>query len=135
MAKQEAKQVAQDAVDLSELPLNTLEDYRHYARQARKLGRPVKIPPGHLHKQVKFKFERFDQPENVLKFIVVNENIDWRGELIPGQIYTLPEPVVTHLNNRSVPIYGEVPVNDGGPTRTETKLIGERSRFNCKYVG
>lgn len=122
------------AVDLQKMPLKSIEDYKAYNQEARRAGVPVKIPPNSLHKQFKIKFERFDQPENVLKFIVVNADVDYEGELIPGKIYILPEPVVRHLDSRAVPIYSEVEVRDGGETRTETRQTGERSRFVCRFL-
>lgn len=122
------------AVDLLDMPLKTLEDYKKYNIQARKAGIPVKIPPAELHRQIKIKFERFDQPENVLKFCVVNQHIDFTGELKPGRVYTLPEPVVRHLDSRASPVFAEVEVKDGSETRTETRQVSERSRFMCRVM-
>ena len=62
------------------------------------------------------------------------KDIDWEGQLIPGQIYDLPTPVVKYLNAISEPIYGEVAVNDGSGTKSETKQIGEKSKFSCQVV-
>lgn len=131
----EERQSARSAsVDLQKLPLKTIEDYKEYNMQARRAGVPVKIPPAHLHKQFKIKFERFDQPDNVLKFCVVNENIDFTGQLIPGKTYVLPEPVVRHLDSRCFAVYGEVEVKDGSETKIETRQVGERSRFICRFI-
>jgi hypothetical protein len=130
---QEVKPAAVD-VDLSTMPLKTLEDYREYNREARKQGRPVRIPPSELHKQLKVKFQRFDQPENVLKVRRRSAEIDFTGQLKPGGIYTLPKPIVDFLNGLAEPIYAEVDVNDGGTTRKETKQVGERSRFSCQVL-
>lgn len=124
----------EDVIELSEMPLETIEDYAEYNKAARRLRRPIKIPPASLHKQVKIKFERFDQPENVLKFYVRNQEIEMKGQLKPGCVYTLPLPVVKFLNKLATPVYAEVDVNDGSTTKKETKQVGEKSRFSCQVV-
>lgn len=133
-AHEERQSARAAAVDLQKMPLKTIEDYKLYNEAARRASCPVKIPPSSLHKQYKIKFERFDQPDNVLKFLVVNADIDYQAELIPGHVYTLPEPVVRHLDSRAVPVYDEVEVREGGSVRTETKQVGERSRFVCRLL-
>ena len=130
--------------DFDTAELNTIEDYKIYNLHAHKAFReakknnpkanppiPVKVPPASLHKQIKVKFQRFDQPENVLKACVRNQEIDWKGQLIPGKIYDLPLPVVRFLNRLATPIFAEVRVEDGGEVKTETKQVGERNRFSC----
>jgi len=112
----------------------TLEDFVIYNKWARKNGRTIRVPTEEFHKKVKVKFQRFDQPENVLKARVRNKEIDWKGQLIPGQIYDLPKPVVKFLNGIAEPIYGEVEVKNGSDTKTETKKIGERARFSCQVI-
>lgn len=126
---------------------NTIEDFHtwnlhaHRAfREAKKTNPkcdppfPVKVPDESFHKKVKIKFQRFDQPENVLKVHVRNKTIDWKGQLKPGCIYELPLPVVKFLNKLAVPIFEEVRVDNGGSVRTETKQTGERNRFSCHLV-
>ena len=132
--KEAPRKRIEDAVDLNEMPLNTIEDYKAFNREARKLGIRVKIPPSELHKQIKIRFQRFDQPENVLKTYVRNADIEWKGELIPGQTYTLPLPVVQFLNKLATPIYEQVKCEDGSGKRTETKQVGEKPRFSCQIL-
>lgn len=132
--KETEQKKIEDAIELSEMPLQTIEDYAEYNRAARRLRRPIKIPPSDLYKQVKVKFERFDQPDNVLKFYVRNAEIEMKGQLKPGCVYNLPLPVVKFLNKLATPIYAEVDVNDGSETKKETKQVGEKSRFSCQVV-
>lgn len=129
--------------DFDSFKFESLEDFDVYNAHVRKHNRlclhernkmKVKVPDETFHKKVKVKFQRFDQPENVLKVRVRNKDIDWKGQLKPGGTYELPIPVVKFLNNLAVPIFDEVRVNDGGDTKTETRQVGERSRFSCQVV-
>lgn len=133
--------------DFDTFELKTIEDYKVYNREAHKLFReakknnpkavppvPVKVPPPELHKKVKVKFQRFDQPDNILKATVRNAEIHWEGQLIPGGTYELPLPVVKYLNRLSTPIFKEVEVNNGGEIVKETKQVGEKSRFSCQLL-
>ena len=95
---------------------------------------PVKVADESFHKKAKVKFQRFDQPENLLKVHVRNKDIDWKGQLKPGCVYDLPLPVVRFLNRLAVPIFAEVKSDVAGETRSETKQIGERNRFSCHLI-
>lgn len=121
----------------------TLADFDVYNAQVRKHNRfclhernkmHVKIPDASFHKSVKIKFQRFDQPENVLKVRVRNKDIDWTGQLRPGGTYELPIPVVRFLNKLAVPVFAEVKVDDGGDIKTETRQVSERARFSCQVL-
>jgi len=133
--------------DFDTFEIKTLEDYAIYNLHCHKAFReakkrnpkcdppfPVKVPDESFHKKMKVKFQRFDQPENVLKVRVLTKDIDWRGQLKPGRIYELPIPVIKFLNNLAVPIFAEVKSESGGETVTETKQIGERNRFSCHLM-
>ncbi len=129
--------------DFDTFKLEKLSDFDIYNSHVRKHNRfclhernkmKIKVPDESYHPKVKIKFQRFDQPENILKTIVRNKDIEWRGQLRPGGIYELPTPVVKFLNKLAVPIYSEVKVNDGGETVTETKQTGERARFSCQVI-
>lgn len=133
--------------DFDTCELKTLEDYALWNLHARKAFReakkhnprcdppiPVRVPDESFHKKIKVKFQRFDQPENLLKVMLRTKEIDWRGQLKPGCSYDLPLPVVRYLNNLSVPIFAEVKVENGGEVRTETKQVGERNRFSCHLL-
>lgn len=133
--------------DFDTFELKTLEDFDTWNMHARKAFREakktnpkcdppihVKVPDASFHKHVKVKFQRFDQPENVLKVKCRTKDIDWKGELKPGCIYDLPAPVVKFLNRLAVPIFAEVKVENSGDTKTETKQVGERNRFSCQQL-
>ncbi len=133
--------------DFDTFELKSLEDYAIWNLHARKAFReakkhnprcdppiPVRVPDETFHKKLKVKFQRFDQPENVLKVKCRTKDIDWLGQLKPGCTYELPLPVIRFLNNLSVPIFAEVKVENGGETKTETRQIGERNRFSCHVL-
>jgi len=158
MKKQQNPTVSLEAIRMSENPpkeefdfdafeCNTLEDYATWNYHAHKAFRnakkinpkadppiAVKIPPASMHKKVKIKFQRFDQPENLLKVRLRNKDIDWEGQIRPGGSYELPLPVVRFLNRLATPIFAEVKVEDGGEVKTETKQVGERNRFSCQVI-
>ncbi len=148
MSKKEiAPALEEKPFDFEDFELNTLEDYALWNKHAHKAFReakktnpkcdppiPVKVPDESFHKKVKVKFQRFDQPENVLKVKCRTKEIDWQGQLKPGCTYDLPLPVVRFLNNLAVPIFAEVKVENGGETKTETKQVGERNRFSCHLL-
>ena len=133
--------------DFDTFEIKTVEDFAIYNLHARRAFReakkhnprcdppiPVKVPDENFHKKMKVKFQRFDQPENVLKVHVRNKDIDWKGQLKPGCSYDLPLPVIRFLNRLSVPIFSEVKVENGGEVKTETKQVGERNRFSCHLL-
>jgi hypothetical protein len=145
--KTEVRSEEKPEFDFDTFEIKTLEDFQtwnlnaHRAfREAKKLNPkanppiPVKVPDESFHKKIKVKFQRFDQPENVLKVHVRNKDIDWKGQLKPGCTYDLPLPVVRFLNKLAVPIFAEVKVENGSDTRTETKQVGERNRFSCHVI-
>ena len=132
MKKVENVAVVED-IDPDTFEFKTIADFDVFNKWARKNGHPVRVPDGSYYKSVRVKFQRFDQPDNVLKARVRNRKIDWSGQLIPGQTYDLPQPVVKFLNGISEPIFSEIPI-DGSKTRTETKQTGEKSRFSCQVV-
>ena len=133
--------------DFDTFELKTLEDYAIWNLHARKAFReakkhnprcdppiPVRVADESFHKKMKVKFQRFDQPENVLKVKCRTKDIDWVGQLKPGCSYELPLPVIRFLNNLSVPIFAEVKIENGGETKTETRQVGERNRFSCHLL-
>jgi hypothetical protein len=114
--------------------ITKLEHFDIYNAWARKNKRPVKAPTEDFYPKYKVRFQRFDQPENVLKARVRKKHIDWTGQLKPGCTYNLCLPVIQYLNSLCEPIFAEVKVNEGSDVRSETKQVGERSRFSCQAL-
>ncbi len=144
--KEEQKEM-EKPFDFDTFEIKELSDYAIWNLHAHKAFReakkhnprcdppiPVRVPDETFHKKLKVKFQRFDQPENLLKLRVRTKEIDWRGQLKPGCNYDLPLPVIRFLNGLAVPIFAEVKVENGGEVRTETKQIGERNRFSCHLL-
>jgi hypothetical protein len=119
-----------------EMP-SKLEHFPIYAKYARKNKLPVKCPTEDHYPKMKVRFQRFDQPQNVLKCRIRNKDIDWQGQLIPGCVYELCMPVIQWLTSISEPVYAEVKVkHDAGGgkyvEKTETRQVSERARFSCQ---
>lgn len=113
----------------------TMEDYDQYNEWARRHKIPVKVPTEDFYEEkIKIKFQRFDQPENLLKCRVRNREIDWTGQLKPGCTYELVRPVIKFLTSLSVPKFAEVRVEKQEGVVTETRQVGEISRFSCQMA-
>ena len=132
-----------EVFDFETFNIETLEDFDIYNAHVRKHNRlclhernkmHIKVPDERFHKMVRVKFQRFEQPENILKVRIRNKEIDWKGQLKAGGTYTLPVPVIKFLNALAVPIFAEVKSEHGDVTHTETKQVGERSRFSCNVL-
>lgn len=147
MSKKEEKIEEEKPFDFDTFEIKTIEDIYTWNLHARKAFRaakqrnpkcdppiPIKVPDESFHKKMKIKFQRFDQPENVLKVCMRKKELEWKGQLKPGCTYELPIPVVKYLNKLSVPIFAEVKSESGGDIRSETKQVGERSRFSCHMI-
>lgn len=132
-----------EVFDFDTFKFTSLSDFDVYNAHVRKHNRfclhernkmHIKVPDASFHKHVKIKFQRFDQPENILKVRVRNKDIDWKGQLKAGGTYDLPIPVVKFLNNLAVPVFAEVKSEHGSAVHSETKQVGERNRFSCNVV-
>ncbi len=130
----ETEEVKEPVFDPETSEITKLEHFPIYNRWARKNKIPVKAPTEHFYPKYKVRFQRFDQPENVLKCRLRTSEIDWKGQLKPGNTYELPLPVIQWLNALAEPIFAEVAVNDGSGTRSETRQVGERARFSCQSM-
>jgi len=129
--------VLEQEYDPSEQLPTKLEHFAIYNKWARKNKMLVKCPDESFYPKMKVRFQRFEQPTNVLKCRVRNKDIDWTGQLIPGCVYDLCIPVIKWLTGLSEPVYAEVKIqNDAGGGRyvekTETKQVGDRPRFSCQ---
>jgi hypothetical protein len=147
MAKKNEMDSLEKEFDFDTFELKTLEDFKTWNLHAHKAFReakktnpkcdppvPVRVPDESFHKKIKIKFQRFDQPENILKVRCRTHEIDWRGELIPGRVYELPLAVIQFLNGLSTPIFAEVKIENGGESKTETQQVSERNRFSCHFM-
>lgn len=120
-------------------PPTKLEHFEIYNKWARKNKLPVKAPTEDFYPKIKVRFQRFDQPTNVLKARCRKKHIDWTGQLIPGGVYELCIPVIRWLTSLAEPIYAQVEVktdtgNGQWITKQETKQVGERARFSCQQM-
>lgn len=140
---QPIKDLKEQAFDFDNFELKTIADFEVYNAQVRKHNRgctharqkmSIKVPDESFYKKIKVKFQRFDQPENVLKARVRTKHIDWKGQLKPGGTYYLPVPVIEYLNKLAVPVFAEVRVEDGSDTKSETRQVSERNRFSCQVL-
>ena len=129
--------------DFDTFKFEKLEDFDVYNAHVRKHNRyciheknkmKIKVPDESFHKKIKVKFQRFDQPENVLKVRIRNKMIDWKGQLKAGGTYDLPIPVIKFLNALAVPVFAEVRSDHGDAVHTETKQVSERARFSCNVL-
>ena len=111
--------------------LNTLEDYRKYNKEARANGWRLKFPPHELHEIQKVKVTRLDgQGRNHIKVRLVTMahgmEIDYKGTIVPGEVYELPTPVIKHLERLAYPEYQQIKNPDGTSQTVET---GKLPRF------
>lgn len=129
--------------DFDSFQFGNVEDFDIYNAHVRRHNRTclheknrmkIRVPTEEFYKKVKIKFQRFEQQENVLKVRIRNKDIDWKGQLKSGGTYELPVPVIKFLNNLSTPIFAEVKSEHGNATHTETKQVGEQSRFSCNVL-
>lgn len=142
MAPAKTKTTPQEEFDFDTFEFKCLEDFKIYNDHVRKFNRTVdekkrmkiKVPDKSFHKTMKVKFQRFDQPQNVLKVYLRNAEIEYEAQLKASHTYDLPIPVIKFLNKLAVPIFKEVPVVEDGVTLTETKQVGEESRFSCQVT-
>jgi len=130
--RREDIEVAKD-FDPLKMDFKTMDDYDKYNNWARKNGRPVKVPTEDFHKKLRVKFQRFDQPENVLKSRLRTREIDWKGQLKPGKTYDMAMPVIRFLNGLHTPIFEDGIIEPGSEKREPVK-IGEKSRFSCQVL-
>lgn len=139
----EVPEEKREAFDFDTFKFEKVSDFDVYNAQVRKHNRlcvhernkmHVKVPDESFYRKVKVKFQRFDQPENILKVRIRNKEIDWKGQLKAGGTYDLPIPVIKFLNALAVPIFAEVKSEHGDAVHTETKQVGERARFSCNVI-
>lgn len=132
------KQAQQQEVDIEDMPLNTLRDYRLYNERARILNKklkilryPIKQCPVDLHPKQRIVFGRNDQPSNPLPVFVSNHLIHFDETLIPGKTYDLPECIINHLAEKGTPVWKWFDNPDGSK---ETRISHKEPRFQIRTV-
>jgi len=125
-------------VDIEDMPLNSLRDYRLYNEEARRLNHklkimryPIKPCPIELHPKQRVVFGRVDQPSNPLQVYLSNHLIDFKETLIPGKTYDLPDCVINYLAMKGDPIWKWQENKDGSK---ETVISHYNPRFTLRTI-
>ena len=123
---------------IEDMPLNSLRDYRLYNEEARKLNKkfrecryPIKQCPVELHPKQRVKVETTDGTRNPIPAYLSNHLIHFDQKLTPGQVYDLPECIISYLAEKGYPIWGWVNLPDGSK---ETRQIDKKPRFSLTNV-
>lgn len=124
--------------NIDDMPLESLKDYVAYNKKARALNKklgicryPAKQCPLELHPKQRVIFNRKDQPRNPLPVYFVNDIIEYKKTLIPGQTYDLPLCILDYLAGKGTPIWDWVQKPDGSK---ETKKVATDPRFALRSV-
>lgn len=135
-----AKQVVEELlkasqdIDLTKLPLKTVEDYQTYNHEARRQKKPVKFPPLTMFQYVKTKIIRNDGQKNNPLHVRIRDAelmLDYDKELPINQEIEIPYPVLSWINCRAKKCYKEVKYPDG---TSETVYSHDEPRFSCQMV-
>lgn len=125
-------------VEIEDMPLNSIRDYRLYNERARAMNKRLKICryqikpcPVELHPKQRVIFRRNDQPTNPLPVFLSNALIHYDEKLTPGQTYDLPECIVAYLSDKANPEWGWVHNADGS---SETKIVNRKPRFSLTPI-
>jgi len=134
----EALKTAEEQVNIDDMPLESLRDYRKYNEAARKLNKkfrecryPIKQCPVELHPKQKVVVHNNQQPNNPVKCFLSNELIHFDEMLYPGKEYELPECVIHHLGNLGNPVWKWKTLADGSK---ETFYDHKTPRFSIRTV-
>jgi hypothetical protein len=135
-AKEFAKELTNitKEIALEDMPLNTIEDYHAYNKEAKKRKKPVKFIPLSLFPHRKVRFVRMDgQSGNSchVKFVSGAHYINFDMELQDSVEYELPEPVIEYLNSRKTPKYKQQKFPDGTSTVVWSH---DKHRFACQMI-
>lgn len=125
-------------VDIDQMPLITLRDYKAYNAKARELNKklreckyPIKQCPVELHPKQRIVFGRNDQPSNMLPVYISDEMIHFDQKLYPGKTYDLPVYVVDYLSRKGVPVWKWFTLPDGSK---ETRIDHYEPRFAMRTI-
>jgi hypothetical protein len=127
-----------EPLEIDKMPLNCLEDYMAYNKEARKLNKklkicryPIKPCPVELHPQERIVFGRNDQPNNPLPVYKSDDIIDFKMKLYPGKTYDLPVYIVNYLMKKGTPEWKWADNPDGS---RETRISHYKPRFSIRSV-
>ena len=133
-----ATSTTQNEINLEDMPLETMDDYRRYNEKARAMNKklhilryPVKQCPVDLHPKQRVVFNRKDQPKNPLPVYKSDEMIEFKKTLIPGTAYDLPVYIVDYLAKKGVPQWDWIDKPNG---ERETVQVGVDPRFAIRNV-
>jgi hypothetical protein len=132
------KVVEEAKVNIEDMPLTCLREYRLYNEEARKLNKklrvcryPIKQCPIELHPKVRVKFGNNDKSMHPVAVMLSNHLIHYDEKLEPGKTYDLPECIVHYLSEKGYPIWGWVNLKDGSK---ETRVLNKVPRFSLTPV-
>jgi hypothetical protein len=127
-----------EKVAIEDMPLNSIRDYRLYneeaCRQNKKLRMcryPIKQCPVELHPTQRIKIANNDGTLNEIPVHLSNHLIHYDKKLIPGNIYDLPECIVSYLSNKGYPVWGWIEGKDGA---RETREVNKKPRFSISTI-
>lgn len=123
-----------DQIDLSTLPLETVDDYRNYNTEARKQKKPIKFCPPELYPMQKVKFRRVDNQKGSttkIRFRSGKYLLDFKEEIPDGAELYLPTPVIDYINTRQVDKFKQIKHPDGS---FETVFSHSEPRFTCQPI-
>lgn len=129
---------AVEKVEIEDMPLNTIRDYRLYNEAARAANKklricryPIKPCPVELHPKQRIQFGRVDQPSNPLPVFVSDDKIHYKETLIPGKTYDLPVYIVDYLSKKGTPIWKWFDLPNG---ERETRVASTTPRFALRTI-
>lgn len=127
-----------EKLPIETMPLNSLDDYMAYNREARRLNKKlgmcryqIKPCPVELHPKERIVFNRNDQPSNPLPVYKSDDIIDFKQKLYPGKTYDLPVYIVNYLMSKGSPEWKWYDNLDGS---RETRVAHYKPRFAIRSI-
>jgi hypothetical protein len=127
-----------EKLPIDSMPLESLDDYMTYNREARRLNKKlgicryqIKPCPIDLHPKERIVFGRNDQPSNPLSIYKSDDIIDFKMKLYPGTTYDLPVYIVNYLMSKGSPEWKWFNNPDGS---RETRISNYKPRFAIRSI-